>query len=452
MTHYMVSLFSGAGGLDLGFKSQGAFETILANDILPSAVDTYAHNFKIPECADFEATKALPKVTLGDVAHLDFSMMKDRRVAVLTGGPPCQDFSVVRGPHAERRGIDVKRGRLYLHFIRALAALKPAVFVFENVPGLINANQGLAYKTILEDFENLKSAGVSNSDGRLRYELIFNELVRFSTIGVPQNRRRLVIIGLRRDLAQGIGQDVLNRIKARIRTALTGQNMRFSTFPLTPIETFEGKILTELQEKYCEVMRQYDGIWDEVGSDPALIWKKEVWDKLHFDIVKDYLTANDTPGFSEVEFREAMREHKRVLEELEYIGKKLELKTRTNEDETVRQRMRMIPPDENHEFVRKTRWEVEGKGMSLIYRRLHPLKPSYTVVAHGGGGTWGYHYERERATLTNRERARLQTFPDSFSFKGKNGEIRAQIGEAVPPLGANRIAECVSRVLSHLEY
>ncbi|MGC9021421.1 MAG: DNA cytosine methyltransferase, partial [Candidatus Methanodesulfokora sp.] len=100
---------------------------------------------------------------------------------------------------------------------------------------------------------------------------------------------------------------------------------------------------------------------------------------------------------------------------------------------------------------RGTRWEVEGKGISLIYRRLHPLKPAYTVVAYGGGGTHGYHYERSRATLTLRERARLQTFPDSFLFSGSKTEIRAQIGEAVPPLASRRLAEVLAEILEDLK-
>lgn len=75
------------------------------------------------------------------------------------------------------------------------------------------------------------------------------------------------------------------------------------------------------------------------------------------------------------------------------------------------------------------------KGMiSHVYRRLHPDEPSKTIIASGGGGTWGYHYPEPRA-LTNRERARLQGFPDDFVFEGKFGEIRKQIGNAVPPAG-----------------
>jgi len=75
------------------------------------------------------------------------------------------------------------------------------------------------------------------------------------------------------------------------------------------------------------------------------------------------------------------------------------------------------------------------KGMiSHVYRRLDPDKPAMTLIAGGGGGTWGYHYPEPRA-LTNRERARIQSFPDDFVLTGSFGEIRRQLGNAVPPVG-----------------
>lgn len=93
---------------------------------------------------------------------------------------------------------------------------------------------------------------------------------------------------------------------------------------------------------------------------------------------------------------------------------------------------------------------MRGKGLSLVYRRLHPLQPAYTVVAHGGGGTWGYHYRRGLSRLTNRERARLQGFPDGFLFWGSPQRVRAQIGEAVPPLLSLALAQAVLAVLADL--
>ena len=80
--------------------------------------------------------------------------------------------------------------------------------------------------------------------------------------------------------------------------------------------------------------------------------------------------------------------------------------------------------------------------ISHIYRRIHPDKPSSTIIAGGGGGTWGYHYLEPRS-LTNRERARLQTFPDDFVFEGSTTEVRRQIGNAVPPQGIAAVVQAL---------
>lgn len=105
--------------------------------------------------------------------------------------------------------------------------------------------------------------------------------------------------------------------------------------------------------------------------------------------------------------------------------------------------IKLVSPGGNYKDIPKYK---DKNWMSLIYRRLHPDKPSPTIVAGGGGGTWGYHFSEPRM-LTNRERARIQTFPDTFIFKGTPTEIRKQIGNAVPPMGVKPIAEAI---LNHL--
>jgi DNA (cytosine-5)-methyltransferase 1 len=101
--------------------------------------------------------------------------------------------------------------------------------------------------------------------------------------------------------------------------------------------------------------------------------------------------------------------------------------------------LKLIPEGGNFADIDKTH-PLYVKGMvSNIYRRINRNEPSKTVIASGGGGTWGYHYPEPRA-LTNRERARLQTFPDNFIFAGPLSEVRRQIGNAVPPLGIGPIA------------
>ena len=90
---------------------------------------------------------------------------------------------------------------------------------------------------------------------------------------------------------------------------------------------------------------------------------------------------------------------------------------------------------------------VKKARMSHIYKRLDSSKPSYTVTGSGGGGTHVYHYKENRA-LTNRERARLQTFPDTYNFIGGKESIRRQIGMAVPVLGAKKIMNAVKKALT----
>ena len=94
---------------------------------------------------------------------------------------------------------------------------------------------------------------------------------------------------------------------------------------------------------------------------------------------------------------------------------------------------------------------MKGVKISSIYKRLDPNKPAYTVTGSGGGGTHTYHWSEPRA-LTNRERARLQTFPDSFTFSGPKEAVRKQIGMAVPPRGASIIFEAILKTFAGVTY
>jgi DNA (cytosine-5)-methyltransferase 1 len=120
----------------------------------------------------------------------------------------------------------------------------------------------------------------------------------------------------------------------------------------------------------------------------------------------------------------------------------------------VREFLSCIPAGENawYEGIPpELRLHVKGARMSHIYRRLYPDRPAHTVTARGGGGTRGYHWEEPRP-LTNRELARLQTFPDDYHFLGPSQEVRSQIGMAVPPLGAKVIIEAILKTLAGVPY
>ena len=99
----------------------------------------------------------------------------------------------------------------------------------------------------------------------------------------------------------------------------------------------------------------------------------------------------------------------------------------------------------------RLRLNVRGAQISQIYKRLDPDKPAYTVTGSGGGGTHIYHWDEPRA-LTNRERARLQTFPDTYVFEGGRESVRKQIGMAVPCDGARIIFEAILNTFAGIEY
>jgi len=461
----VFSLFSGAGGMDLGFKLSNKFKILLANDILPDPAETYIENFhyKILSPSEILSGAKLPIYVLGDIAEVDFEFLKSESPDVVIGGPPCQDFSIVRSYGRDQHGIKVKRGRLYSYFISVLAHTQPKVFVFENVPGLRSANKSIAYKVIKKDFLKLKIRwkeirniiGNSFSNDFKNYVLIFSDIVNSAFFGVPQKRKRLIVIGVREDLLGNERQ--IKDLKTKAENLLLSRDSLLSKYPLTTLEAFEGLPLSELNQEYREIIKEYEGITDAVGTQRALDWEQNTGAHLSFDAVDDYFRANDIQSSFSKEIDEAFEEHKRILEKLGYYKERIEEKSfddgsndLPNESEKVRDRQKMIPPDENCLFVKGTKWEVEGRGKSLIYRRIHPLKPSYTIMAYGGGGTWGYHYRRARSRLTNRERARLQTFPDSFTFSGTGAKVRAQIGEAVPPLLGEKVAELVDAVLKNI--
>lgn len=109
--------------------------------------------------------------------------------------------------------------------------------------------------------------------------------------------------------------------------------------------------------------------------------------------------------------------------------------------------LKLIPEGKNFTAVPKDSPLYVNGMISHVYRRLHRDKPATTIIAAGGGGTWGYHY-REPRPLTNRERARLQTFPDDFVFVGSISEVRRQIGNAVPPAGVRPFAKALKELFT----
>ncbi|MDD7451498.1 MAG: DNA (cytosine-5-)-methyltransferase [Treponema sp.] len=126
----------------------------------------------------------------------------------------------------------------------------------------------------------------------------------------------------------------------------------------------------------------------------------------------------------------------------------------TKQSAAVVERLKYIKPGQNAfnaDLPEALKLNISGAKISQIYKRLDPERPAYTVTGSGGGGTHIYHWKEPRA-LTNRERARLQTFPDDFVFRGSKEQVRKQIGMAVPCKGAKVIIEAVLKTFAGIEY
>ena len=161
-----VSLFCGAGGLDTGFEQAG-FKTIWANDFDKDACKTHQNWSRA-------------KVVCGDIAKVDVTEIPDSDI--ILGGFPCQGFSL-SGP----RKIDDSRNVLYKHYVRIVKAKQPKIFVGENVKGLLTMANGDIFEAIKEEFSQ---CGYN----------VFSQLVNARYFGVPQDRERVIIVGIRKDL------------------------------------------------------------------------------------------------------------------------------------------------------------------------------------------------------------------------------------------------------------
>jgi DNA (cytosine-5)-methyltransferase 1 len=340
----LAELFCGPGGLALGAMSAAvendnltfSIKPIWANDIDEDTCKTYRRNIHPAEPTS---------VACAPIKDVNFSRVP--KFDALAFGFPCNDFSVV----GEQKGFKGTYGPLYTYGVKAIKIHNPKWFVAENVGGLQSANNGLAFKKVLSDLE---CAGKG-------YNLTVH-LYKFEEYGIPQNRHRIVIVGIRKDL----------KLRFKVPAPSTANN--------------------------------YISASEAIENPPI---------------------PNDAPN------NEITKQSPKVVE-----------------------RLKFIPPGENAWYKGlplRLRLNVKSARMSQIYKRLHPGKPSYTITGSGGGGTHTYHWNENRA-LTNRERARLQSFPDNFVFEGSKESVRKQIGMAVPPKAAQVIFDAILKTFAGIEY
>jgi DNA (cytosine-5)-methyltransferase 1 len=408
-----VDLFCGAGGLSEGLRQAG-LTPLGGSDVDPDAAATYTANIGVPcVVGDLRRRSVRDRVLeLGGSAD------------IVVGGPPCQAFSQVRN-HA--RLIDDPRNVLYREFVTIVGRLHPKAFVMENVPGM--AQLGVVDQVV----EDLTICG--------RYT-VGATLLDAADFGVPQTRKRLVFIGIHHDLDREIPD--LRGTAATSSVSLSRVwRRRKPAYEIRPRSTAGLDLVDRLLDPWDESVVSAD---QAIGDLAALRVGTNRADGLPTAWLPEATSA----------FQKAMRDG--LGDEIVNVGV-----PRINADTAMR--LRAIPPGGNHldldesltgRYLTGQKWGPHNGSQRLsrrhysAYRRLHPGMWSWTLNTKADSV---YHWASPRS-LSVREFARLQSFPDRFVFTtdqragklagritGGPGHSRyRQVGNAVPPLLARAIA------------
>lgn len=397
-----VDLFSGAGGLSLGCEQAGL--DVLASveyDPICSAV----HRFNFPRteaiCCD-AATLTAKRIT--DAAHRGWTAHGragewSGKLDVVVGGPPCQGFSVMG-----KRAFDDPRNQLVFSFARLVGTLKPRYFLMENVPGMSSVRAGEAPEAprlldlLLEDFEGYG------------YEVLAPRTLNAYNFGVPQDRKRMLLVGWRAGetpIAYPTRR-TLGRTRTGVKERTGGDDL---TLPLCP------------------------SVWDAIGDLPDLDAFEESANGDEVSPSQAHMREliNQASSFSR-----ALQELERDTDDLSY-PRVWDRKILTSSYRTVHA----------HEVVERYRATAEGSTEEVSrFFRLHREGASSTLRA-------GTHYDRGSfnaprpihptlpRVISVREAARLHSFPDWFRFHWTKWHGFREVGNSLPPLLGRAVASVI---------
>lgn len=456
-------MFSGCGGISLGFKVAG-FQVDAAVELDELAAETHARNFhghlepemvarhgKSRDMTKLEPDELVEELQLGPVADA---------FDVLVGGPPCQAYARVGraklreiAEHPTAFKVD-PRGNLYLRYLHYVKAAQPLAIVIENVPDVLNYG---GHNVMGEIAEALAELGYT-----AKYSLI-----NTAFHGVPQMRDRVFLIAYRKELGIEVrfpnarhhmvlppGYDGTRSVALKFIDLFGGSDFieadhgdRSLPGPVTchqalgdlpPITLHLEGLLRRGARRFDEMIpydpkRPMSPYARFMRSWPGFESPDGVWDHVIRFLPRDAATFREMPNGAEypAAHATAMAIFERRLNEAEGKWKKP-----LSKDEREALKKSIVPPYPVDSFP--NRWW-----------KLRPDFPSRTLMAHIGKDTYSHiHYDSAQARVISvREAARLQSFPDGFKFCGTMNPAYRQIGNAVPPVMAKRLAEEISAAL-----
>ena len=367
---------------------QAGFNVRAALDSDSHAADTYRKNMPSADFFQENISKFGPEV---------FSEQSGiKKIDVIFGGPPCQGFSLARPDNHGLNVIADKRRSLYKQFLKYVHHFRPKIFVMENVPGIVNTDKGRVLSAIIKDIENTGYTVLENPICAWRF-------------GVPQKRKRHIIAGFRRDIR-------------------------------APGENWIPQTHADSKEKISGGLKPPTTLWEAI-SDLPVLRAGESADKYDMRRREDAL-----------EFRP------HYLKNVLQIGKAKELTGHTarhHSDRDLRDFARLDEGQSSAEALRKgvkMEFPYNRKVFRDRYTKQHRNRLCSTILAHISKDGLMYIHPTQTRSLTPREAARIQSFPDWFVFPCPRSQQYRLIGNAVPPLMARAIGKAVKRHLDSVGF
>lgn len=398
----MLDLFAGCGGLTDGFMQTGDYIDVAAVEWKKPQVLTLRHRLT----TKWNKTDAEESVLHFDIQRekelfngwkndpefgfsngLDYFVKKANGIDVIIGGPPCQAYSVAGRVRDEHGMEDDYRNFLFEHYLSIVNRYKPDLFIFENVPGILSAapHGKRVAEIIHREFAKIGYAITSK---------LTQAIVNAADYNVPQNRKRVILLGINSAVFANEQQEILDDFYQNI-------------LPLHKSK----KILT---------------VKEAIGDLPSLT---AYWDDEHHQARVSHskpvcLLSWHEPRYSNVRDMETFRT---LAEDVESGKREFDSK----------------------KIAELYEEKIGSKSPIHRYHVLEPNQPSTTIIAHlYKDGNRFIHYDSKQArTITAREAACLQSFDRDFEFLGSRGNVYEMIGNAVPPQLAKALAESVSELL-----
>lgn len=400
----MIDLFAGCGGLEDGFLQSGKYEDIAAVEWLKPQVNTLVKRLEtkwnVKDASERvmhfdiqredELFSGWNDEEFGEGKGLDYFVNQVNGIDIIIGGPPCQAYSVAGRVRDENGMKDDYRNYLFEHYLNVVNRYRPKLFVFENVPGILSAAPD---GTPITDL-------IRKGFAEIGYEIIDDlriAKVNASDYSVPQNRERMIIVGVDTKRYSNI-QESLNLFYKEILPKYKGE-----------------KVLT---------------VKDAIGNLPAC---GAFWDDEHHAKRQ----SHETPDCS-VSWHKPRYHNVRDMDTFRLLAQDIESGKREYDSKKI-----------SELYERK----VGSKSPIHRYHVLEPDLPSTTIIAHlyKDGNRFIHYDSKQSRSITVREAARLQSFDDDFDFVGSQGNAYQMIGNAVPPKLAKAVGLAIADLLERME-